>query len=383
MTSNNFSFDKNNKLIDEKDFNMPSFNLENEYINLDNGSFDYLLENYEKNNKELYFIKENDNKKLIFPCTDKINKEANSDGNLIMNSVFRINRIPFHEEDINEIFEKMNINQEKEKLIFLNCNDNDKEINNIRNKLFLEGKRRMKKQNKDLKFIVHSKKGRKTKSDKSNRIHNKYQPDNIIKSIKTKLNHSLLLFLNKLINSIYDKTQIVQILSELNLPRIKKDRNLKILKLIKENDYDVNINNASKTYNLKLLNLTINNYISKSISRRFKKVLGDYNKLIIKKLLVDEQNKDMFDFIFNHLKIEDWLDIFLHKKDIDNFIDNNKINESKINIIKENLVRIDDCFLEMYKDDKLYFHCFVLMIYNFKRYFLRKEGRALKIQQHK
>ena len=69
----------------------------------------------------------------------------------------------------------------------MNCNDNDKEINNIRNKLFLEGKRRMKKQNKDLKFIVHSKKGRKTKSDKSNRIHNKYQPDNIIKSNKNKI----------------------------------------------------------------------------------------------------------------------------------------------------------------------------------------------------
>ena len=109
-------------------------------------------------------------------------------------------------------------------------------------------------------------------------------------------------------------------------------------------------------------------------------MFGDYNKLIIKKLLVDEQNKDMFDFIFNYLKMEDWLDIFLHKKEIDNYIDNNKINNSKINIIKENLVRIDDCFLEMYNDDKLYFHCFVLMIYNFKRYFLLKEGRALKNQ---
>ena len=380
MTSNNFIFENNNKLIDEKDFNMPSFNLENEKTNSYNASLNCPLENYEKNDKELNFLKEDDNKKLMFPSTNKTNKEVNLDGKLKMNSIFRINRIPFYEKNINEIIEKMNINQEKEKLIILNCNDNYEEINNIRNKLFMKGKLRMKKQDKDLKFIVHSKRGRKAKNDNSNRIHNKYQPDNIIKSIKTKLNHSLLLFLNKLINSIYNKTQIVQILSELNLPKIKKDRNLKILKLIKESDYDLYINNTSKSYNLKLLNLTISNYISKSISRRFKKVFGDYNKLIIKKLLDDEQNKDIFNFIFTYLKVEDWLDIFLHKKEIDNYIDNNKINESKINIIKENLVRIDDCFLEMYNDDKLYFHCFVLMIYNFKRYFLLKEGRALKNQ---
>ena len=352
MTSNNFIFENNNKLIDEKDFNMPSFNLENEETNSYNASLNCPLENYEKNDKELNFLKEDDNKKLMFPSTNKTNKEDNLDGKLKMNSIFRINRIPFYEKNINEIIEKMNINQEKEKLIILNCNDNYEEINNIRNKLFMKGKLRNKKQDKDLKFIVHSKRGRKAKNDNSNRIHNKYQPDNIIKSIKTKLNHSLLLFLNKLINSIYNKTQIVQILSELNLPKIKKDRNLKILKLIKESDYDLYINNTSKTYNLKLLNLTISNYISKSISRRFKKVFGDYNKLIITKLLDDEQNKDIFNFIFTYLKM----------------------------IIKENLVRIDDCFLEMYNDDKLYFHCFVLMIYNFKRYFLLKEGRALKNQ---
>jgi len=133
MTSNHFVFGKNNNPIDEKDFNMPSFNLENEYINLDSASFDCPLENYEKNNKELYFIKENDYKRLIFPCTDKINKEANSDGNLKMNSVFRLNRIPFHEKDINEIIEKMNKMKLNNKLIF---NNNkipylEKDINNI------------------------------------------------------------------------------------------------------------------------------------------------------------------------------------------------------------------------------------------------------------
>jgi hypothetical protein len=34
------------------------------------------LENYEKNDKELNFLKEDDNKKLMFPSTNKTNKEA-------------------------------------------------------------------------------------------------------------------------------------------------------------------------------------------------------------------------------------------------------------------------------------------------------------------
>ena len=109
---------------------------------------------------------------------------------------------------------------------------------------------------------------------------------------------------------------------------------------------------------------------------------SNYNKLIIKKLLEDEQNNDIFNFIFNYLKIEDWLDIFIYKKEIDDYINNNQLNQIKINKIKENLIRIDDLLLKMYKDNKLYFHCFTLMIYNFKKYFLSKEGRILKNKQN-
>lgn len=154
-----------------------------------------------------------------------------------------------------------------------------------------------------------------------------------------------------------------------------------LILIIKENDYDININNTSKSYNLKILNLTINNYLSNSLSRRFKKIPSNYNKLIIKKLLNDEKNNDIFDFIFNYLKIEDWLDIYIYKKEIGDYISDNELNQIKINIIKENLIRIDDCLLEISKNNKLYFHCFSLMIYNFKRYFWKKEGRILKIKQ--
>lgn len=78
------------------------------------------------------------------------------------------------------------------------------------------------------------------------------------------------------------------------------------------------------------------------------------------------------------MKVEDWLDIYLNKKDVDNYLKDDELNNYKINLIKENIIQIDDYFIEMFKCDKLYFHYFLLMIYNFKWYFSNKEGRVLK-----
>ena len=45
--------------------------------------------------------------------------------------------------------------------------------------------------------------------------------------------------------------------------------------------------------------------------------------------------------LFNKLKIEDWLDIFLHKKELV-FHDDSDLKDHQIEKIKENLVRIDE-----------------------------------------
>ena len=375
MILNNSYFDNDNYIKDEYDHNNISLNSDKRNNDIEGEYFDYNIGNNGQ-------FKEEDIKKLFVSYKDNKSMQTDLDEKSKNNTIFKIDKELFYEEDINMIIQKMNISKENKSSIFLNNEDNYEEINNIRYKLFLKGKFRMKKQRNYSMFKIYAKKGRKLKMDNSNRTHNKYQPDNIIQSIKTTINHSLLFFLNKLINSIYDKTKINQILYQLNLPFIKKDRKLKLFKLIKENDYDININNTSKSYNLKFLNFTINNYISNNISRKFKKKPPNYNKLIIKKLLEDEQNNDIFNFIFNYLKIEDWLDIFIYKKEIDDYINNNQLNQIKINKIKENLIRIDDLLLKMYKDNKLYFHCFTLMIYNFKKYFLSKEGRILKNKQN-
>ena len=375
MILNNSYFDNDNYNKDEYDHNNISLNSDKRNNDIEGEYFDYNIGNNGQ-------FKEEDIKKLFVSYKDNKSMQTDLDEKSKNNTIFKIDKERFYEEDINMIIQKMNISKENKSSIFLNNEDNYEEINNIRYKLFLKGKFRMKKQRNYSMFKIYAKKGRKLKMDNSNRTHNKYQPDNIIQSIKTTINHSLLFFLNKLINSIYDKTKINQILYQLNLPLIKKDRKLKLFKLIKENDYDININNTSKSYNLKFLNFKFNNYISNNISRKFKKMPSNYNKLIIKKLLEDEQNNDIFNFIFNYLKIEDWLDIFIYKKEIDDYINNNQLNQIKINKIKENIIRIDDLLLKMYKDNKLYFHCFTLMIYNFKKYFLSKEGRILKNKQN-
>lgn len=375
MILNNSYFDNDNYNKDEYDHNNISLNSDKRNNDIEGEYFDYNIGGDGQ-------FKEEDIKKLFVSYKDNKSMQTDLDEKSKNNIIFKIDKERFYEEDINMIIQKMNISKENKRSIFLNNEDKYEEINNIRYKLFLKGKFRMKKQKNYSMFKLYAKKGRKLKMDNSNRTHNKYQPDNIIQSIKTTINHSLLFFLNKLINSIYDKTKINQILYQLNLPLIKKDRKLKLFKLIKENDYDININNTSKSYNLKFLNFTINNYISNNISRKFKKMPSNFNKLIIKKLLEDEQNNDIFNFIFNYLKIEDWLDIFIYKKEIDDYINNNQLNQIKINKIKENLIRIDDLLLKMYKDNKLYFHCFTLMIYNFKKYFLSKEGRILKNKQN-
>ena len=377
MILNNSYFDNDNYIKDEYDHNNISLNSDKRNNDIEGEYFNYNIGNNGQFKEEDINIK-----KLFVSYKDNKSMQTDLDEKSKNNTIFKIDKERFYEEDINMIIQKMNISKENKSSIFLNNEDNYEEINNIRYRLFLKGKFRMKKQRNYSMFKIYAKKGRKLKMDNSNRTHNKYQPDNIIQSIKTTINHSLLFFLNKLINSIYDKTQINQILYQLNLPFIKKDRKLKLFKLIKENDYDININNTSKSYNLKFLNFTINNYISNNISRKFKKKPPNYNKLIIKKLLEDEQNNDIFNFIFNYLKIEDWLNIFIYKKEIDNYFNNNQLNQIKINKIKENLIRIDDLLHKMYKDNKLYFHCFTLMIYNFKKYFLSKEGRILKSKQN-
>ena len=43
--------------------------------------------------------------------------------------------------------------------------------------------------------------------------------------------------------------------------------------------------------------------------------------------------------------------------------------------IEKNLERVDKYINKYFKNDKNYYHCFILIIYNLKRYLINKEAR--------
>ena len=121
--------------------------------------------------------------------------------------------------------------------------------------------------------------------------------------------------------------------------------------------------------------MTIKEYLFNKLSPRYVNIPIEYNKLIINRLLLDNQNKEILDLIFNNLKIEDWLEIFTYQKEFKDLINYKTLNKTQKKIIKDNLVRIEFYANKLYEKDKIYFQCFIMLIYNFKRFLMIKEQR--------
>ena len=278
------------------------------------------------------------------------------------------------EKDIfNIIQSKMNIEEEVKDIININYNIQDIYVENVK-KALNKSIYAKKKLNIELKGKERNMLGRKKNNDLSIREHNKFSPDNIINKIKNILKRNLIIFVNNVINLIYNETKRKLILNTLNIP------NNKLSLLIKDIDYKSISQKKAKKDNLFLLKLTIKQFLSQNISSRYFSHKSDYeelqqiNKLIINGLLEDKDNKDIFDFIFNKLNVGNFLDIFICQKELSDFNDFNLLQENDKNIIKNSLIRIDSLFNEI-KDEANYFFCFILLIYNFKRYYLIKKSR--------
>ena len=278
------------------------------------------------------------------------------------------------EKDIfNIIQSKMNIEEEVKDIININYNIQDIYVENVKKALnkSIYAKKIL---NIELKGKERNMLGRKKNNDLSIREHNKFSPDNIINKIKNILKRNLIIFVNNVINLLYNETKRKLILNTLNIP------NNKLSLLIKDIDYKSISQKKAKKDNLFLLKLTIKQFLSQNISSRYFSHKSDYeelqqiNKLIINGLLEDKDNKDIFDFIFNKLNVGNFLDIFICQKELSDFNDFNLLQENEKNIIKNSLIRIDSLFNEI-KDEANYFFCFILLIYNFKRYYLIKKSR--------
>jgi len=298
----------------------------------------------------------------------------------ILSKKIIIDKLQYSEKEINNIIQKMNIKNNNKIKLYLVLDSKDTVIEEIKYQLNPKIRIRRKTNNK---ILIKLKRGRKNKNDHTNANHNKYSSDNIIKAIKAKLNECIINFINKIINYVYsnNKEKLIKIIGGLNNNKKNKAKS-KYIEVIKKLDYKTFVNKTNKKYNLELLNQTIKEYLSKNISKKYKNFNKEYNKIIIERLLQDEENNLIFNFIFNKIKIEDWLDIFVRKKELELHDDINDLKDYQIDMIKENLVRIDEIdtngLYEMYENDKLYFHCFMLLIYNFKRFFELKEDRKEK-----
>jgi len=256
----------------------------------------------------------------------------------------------FPETSINVIIRNYYVNKELKLNLLLDINIKNNEIEQIKRVLKSNIKKRRKARKKSL-----------------------YRTDHIIRELINFINSSLLNFINNLIATLYTKEKIYQILDGIILLNKIKDKDLK--KVIKKNDYIIIGRLDTKEKKLNLLNSTLKNYFSAKISRKYTKYPSNYNELIIDKILNDEDNKNIFDFILNDLLIKDWIEIFLYKKDFKDFDKYDLIDKRQKNEIKENLERIDKYINNIYKNDKIYFHCFSLIAYNLYRFLLLKEKR--------
>ena len=120
------------------------------------------------------------------------------------------------------------------------------------------------------------------------------------------------MLVNHLIKSLYTKEQINQILNELHLPEIKSY----LEPVIKKIEHKKFANETKRDENIKFLNKNIKDLFSNNVSGKFKALPSNSNELIISRLLQEEDNKDIFDFIFNELTVGDSLDIFTKKTDL-------------------------------------------------------------------
>ena len=150
--------------------------------------------------------------------------------------------------------------------------------------------------------------------------------------------------------------------------------------VIKKNDFIIRGKLETKEEKLNLLNLTIKKYLCGKISPKYTKsnYPSNFNELIINKILKDEDNKDILNFILNDLLIKDWLEIFLYKKSFEDFNKYNSFDKIKKNKIKGNLERIDKYINKINNKknkNKIYFHCFFLIAFNLYRFLIMKEKR--------
>jgi len=311
------------------------------YFSDDISLLNYLNENNENNIENENLLKNKNNKLPEQYTFEKIKKD-----------IFP----QFVQSDIEKYFKK---------------NEN---IINLEKKMSNKTYEQKKKRKRGVKLQKEEKKksGRKRKLENSFGKHNKDTSDNIIKKIKTKILKYLLNFINKLLYSILDKNTIKSLITKINKSEYEEEKEVDLIKYL---DYKVFIDNMKKDSNIKFLKMTLKDFLSNKVSTKFKNIDEDTNKIIIEDLL--KRNNEILNFVFN-LKLGDWFDVFLYKKEFKEF---SIINENQIKIIMDSFQRVDKLLINIckkYNNDYDYVSSFICHMYNFERWFLIKIDRNKK-----
>jgi hypothetical protein len=89
--------------------------------------------------------------------------------------------------------------------------------------------------------------------------------------------------------------------------------------------------------------------VSLDISKRYKTLDSNYNKLIIEKIKIEKKNDEAIQFVLN-LTFIGFIELFTHKKNLDDLI---KLYNIKSNInyeeIEENIHGVEELFIDLIK----------------------------------
>ena len=205
-------------------------------------------------------------------------------------------------------------------------------------KYYQEKKR--KKKNKDISKEKDKKEiGRKKKEDTSNRKHNRYSGDNIIKKIKFKLFEGFLEFVNKVINNTLSKEKLFKYFKIIRPKCRSMNKFENILKMIHYQNY---IESLNKNKDLSILHKPFKELFSQDITGRFSMLNPNSNQIIIKKLLEEEKDENI-QFVLN-MNFKDWIDVFTYKKVFSSIIN---FNYEKLDNLEQYMEYADKLILKI------------------------------------
>lgn len=307
------------------------------------------------------------------------NKEINEKPKIVFMTikVSEMTELPelYTEKQINNKIKGMNLSEDMKRKILLDKNIENVHIIKTSQSLDPNSKKRNKP---TMDKIKKKSLGRKVLNSTEEVGHTKYDSDNLVKKIKIIVNDNLFEFLNSLLKSIYNK-DIKQKNKVLTLLKLRTRNSSKTKIEIMKMSSAFRSENTKSDDNIILLNSTLKEYFSHEISPKYSEnnYEKNYNEILIETLLNDENNKNILNFIFNCLTFEDFLDLFSYKKQLSDFVEYNSLTDAQKKEIEDNLYecKIEQIVNDIYNEDYIYFHCFFLLLYNLKRYFVNKEKR--------